>query len=566
MRQSFRPASIFASVALAASLSPFAAWGVTLTVGPGRMYATPSAASAAAHDGDVIEIAAGTYRDITIWRAQNLTIRGVGGIAHLDAAGLTIPNGKAIWVIQGRGYTIERIEFSGARVPDRNGAGIRQEAAGLTVRDCYFHDNENGILTGADTTSDIVIETTEFARNGAGDGYSHNMYIGNVRSFTLRGCYTHDASVGHLVKSRAQTNYLLYNRITGEAGTSSYEVDLPNGGLAVLVGNVIEQGTATQNPFMVTFAEEGASNPTQRFYMVNNTLVNNRAGGTYVRLSGTPTAAITNNLYLGAGTQLTGAATSSHNLTAMSAWFVDAARFDLHLTATAGAIDMGVDPGAMPAGSTEALLPASQYAHPHGLVARAIAGAALDVGAFEFASSSTPDAGTADVPRDVIADVVTDVPRDVSADVVVGDVPRDVSADVSADVPRDAGADVSADVSRDVSADVTSDGASDPPQGDAGDASTEFVPDAMARDAVFVDAIDDAASDAPVVVDAAVDASAPPDAAVDGGAAGGAAGASDTGCGCAAAGASGRANSAVILGLAALAAGARRRRARRVRR
>lgn len=550
MRQRFRTASTFATVALALSLAPFAASAVTLTVGPGRMYATPSAASAAARDGDVIEIAAGTYRDITIWRAQNLTIRGVGGMAHLDAAGLTIPNGKAIWVIQGRGYTIEHIEFSGARVPDRNGAGIRQEAAGLTIRDCYFHDNENGILTGADTTSDIVIEATEFARNGAGDGQSHNMYIGNVRSFTLRGCYSHDASVGHLVKSRAQTSYLLYNRITGEAGTDSYEVDLPNGGLAVLVGNVIEQGTATQNPFMVTFAEEGASNPTQRFYMVNNTLVNNRAGGTYVRLSGTPTAAITNNLYLGAGTQLSGAATSSHNLTAMSAWFVDAARFDFHLTAAAGAIDMGVDPGPMPMGSTEALLPASQYAHPHGLVARAIAGAALDVGAFEFASSSTPDAGTADVPRDVSADVFADVPRDVSADVVVTDVPRDVSADVAVDV----------------SADVASDGASDPPQGDAGDASTEFVADAMARDAVFVDATDDAASDAPVVVDAAVDASAPPDAAVDGGVAGGGGGASDTGCGCAAVGASGRANSAVILALSALAAGARRRRARRVRR
>ncbi len=531
MRIDLRRLSATASVALAAALSPFAAWGVTLTVGPGRMYATPSAASAAAHDGDVIEIAAGTYRDITVWRAQGLTIRGVGGMAHLDAAGLTIPNGKAIWVITGRGYTLEHIEFSGARVPDRNGAGIRQEAPGLTVRDCYFHDNENGILTGADTTSDIVIETTEFARNGAGDGYSHNMYIGNVRTFTLRGCYTHDASVGHLVKSRAQTNYLLYNRITGEAGSDSYEVDLPNGGLAVIVGNVIEQGAATQNPFMVTFAEEGATNPAQRFYMVNNTLVNNRSGGTYVRLAGTPTAAITNNLYLGAGTQLSGAATSSHNLTATSAWFVDAARFDLRLAAGAGAIDMGVDPGATPAGSAEALLPAWQYAHPHGLVARATSGAAIDVGAFEFGAASTSDAGVADVPRDVVTDVA------------VADVPRDVTVDAGADVAVDAGAD----------------GASDPPLRDAGEESAELVPDATARDAAIVDAAD-VAEDVPSDV-ATVDAPTPTDAAADGGVAG----AADTGCGCAAVGTTGGAKSAAIFA-ALLAARARRRRGATARR
>jgi MYXO-CTERM domain-containing protein len=407
---------------------------VTLSVGPGRMYATPSAAAAAARDGDTVEIAAGTYRDIAIWRAHNLTIRGVGGAAHLDAAGLTIPNGKAIWVIQGRGYTIERIEFSGARVPDRNGAGIRLEAPGLTVRDCYFHDNENGILTGADATSDVVFEATEFNHNGAGDGQSHNFYVGAVRSLTVRGCYTHDAVVGHLVKSRAAANYLLYNRITGEAGTDSYEVDLPNGGLAVLVGNVIQQGAATQNPFLVSFAAEGATHADQRFYMVNNTLVNDRSSGTFVRIGGTPSVAVlTNNLFVGNGAQLSGTATSTRNLVGTAAWFVGAARFDYHLTATAGAIDMGVDPGPMPTGSAAALLPAFEYVHPRALGARTIT-RTIDVGAYEYGGATSLDASVADVPRDVVVeDVIAPSSDVVASDVAVA--PEDVSEDTGASPP-----------------------------------------------------------------------------------------------------------------------------------
>ena len=56
--------------------------------------------------------------------------------------------GKAIWVIKGNNTRVANIEFSGAKVRDKNGAGIRQEGINLTVMGCYFHDNENGILAG----------------------------------------------------------------------------------------------------------------------------------------------------------------------------------------------------------------------------------------------------------------------------------------------------------------------------------------------------------------------------------------------------------------------------------
>ncbi|MGC4089350.1 MAG: right-handed parallel beta-helix repeat-containing protein [Polyangiaceae bacterium] len=258
----------------------------TLAVGPGGAYATPCQAFAAASDGDTIEIdATGNYAgDVCAIARSGLSIRGVGGRAKIDAAGKNA-QGKAIWVVQGSDTSVENIEFSGAKVPDLNGAGIRQEGKNLSVRGCYFHDNEDGILAGDVAGSEILIEASEFDRNGAGDGYSHNLYINHVAKLTFRYNYSHRAKVGHLLKSRAAENHVLYNRLSAEAeGTSSYELDLPNGGKSYVIGNVIEQGTLTENPAMLAFLEEGgnAQNPSDALFVVNNTFVNRVGRGSFM--------------------------------------------------------------------------------------------------------------------------------------------------------------------------------------------------------------------------------------------------------------------------------------------
>jgi hypothetical protein len=172
--------ALVAVLAAGLAIAP-AAQARVLHVGPGQRYRKPSQAIAAARPGDEIQIDArgnGAYRgDVCAWSTIHLTIVGVHGRAHIDAAGQSSEL-KAIWVIAGNDTTIENIEFSGARVPDQNGAG---------------------------------------------DGFSHNIYVNHVRSFTLRYSYCTDARVGHLVKSRALRNYILYDRLTGEHGTDSYE-------------------------------------------------------------------------------------------------------------------------------------------------------------------------------------------------------------------------------------------------------------------------------------------------------------------------------------------------------
>ena len=122
-----------------------------LLVGPGHRFARPCQAIAAAKPGDTIGIDAkgnGSYDgDVCGWSTSKLTIAGYNGLAHVDAAGHNSA-GKAIWVIAGNDTVIRNVEFSGATVPDDNGAGIRQEGANLTVIGCYFHDDQDGILAG----------------------------------------------------------------------------------------------------------------------------------------------------------------------------------------------------------------------------------------------------------------------------------------------------------------------------------------------------------------------------------------------------------------------------------
>jgi hypothetical protein len=357
-----------------------------LQVGPTRLYKTPSAAAQAAKDGMVIQIDTGLYSgDVATWRQNNLTIRGVGGMAHLEAAGNNA-GGKAIWVIQGANTVIESVEFSGATVPDQNGAGIRQEGANLTLRHCYFHNNENGILAGDNPASEIWIESTEFAYNGFGTGYTHNLYINHVKKFTLIASYSHHAKIGHLVKSRAYENYILYNHIMDEAdGTASYNVDLPDGGISYLIGNLIQQGPKNDNPTIVAYNEEHSENSSQQyFYAANNTLVNDAANGTFFWLKGSPVSKVVNNLLVGPGTADNGAITQTNNLPMDGSFLVDRAHFDYHLQANAPAINTGINPGV--SDFSVILAPVSEYVHPTSLEPRTAHGA-MDVGAYEYPES-----------------------------------------------------------------------------------------------------------------------------------------------------------------------------------
>lgn len=347
----------------------------TLRVGPDRALATPSAAAAVARDGDTVLIDAGTYvGDVAVWTQDDLVLRAVGGRAHLRADGRSA-QGKAIWVVAGDRTTVDRIELSGATVPDGNGAGIRQEGEDLRVTRSWFHHNENGILTGAAAGSDIVIERSRFFRNGKGDGYTHNLYVGAVRSLTVTGSHLWGADVGHELKSRAARNTITGNRISDRDGTASYSIDLPNGGRSLVAGNVVVQGPRSENPALVSYGAEGLTG-SRELWVVNNTFVNRRDSGTFVALAAGSEARLRNNLMVGPGDLTSGApARARANRRVGLGGFVAPAKDDFRLRASSPAVDRGVR-------VPRAWRARWQYVHPAGRERRPVVGR-VDLGAHE---------------------------------------------------------------------------------------------------------------------------------------------------------------------------------------
>lgn len=388
------PLALLASAALALAASPDRARAVTLHVGPDKSYKTVRAAAADALPGDLVLIDAGVYSgDVATWKADNVTVRAVGnGRAHLRADGHQ-EAGKGIWVVQGRNFTAEGIEFSGATVPDENGAGIRSETEGtLLLRDCYFHDNENGILGKADS---MVIENCVFDRNGHGDGRTHNIYA-DGRSFTLRGSTSKRAKIGHNVKTRAKNNYILYNRIQDEAsGTASYSIDIPDGGRTYLIGNVIEQGPKSENTGIISYGAESGSNVLD-LYVVHNTIVNDQVDGTFIQMREGTRGVILNNIFYGPGTPWAGGnIRPARNYVEAKKnngpGFVDPRTFDYHLTSASPSeiVDAGGPCGYSITGFP--LTPKAECGEDARARARPLVGK-TDLGAFERDTPDTPTA------------------------------------------------------------------------------------------------------------------------------------------------------------------------------
>jgi hypothetical protein len=371
-----------------------------LQVGPTRQYTTIISAVTAAQDGYTIEIDADVYSSQTLTISKNnLTLRGIGGYAYLKwgtgdylTNTSTISNGKGIMIIQGNNITIENFEFSGAKVVDENGAGIRYEGGNLTIRKSYFHDNENGILGEGGLSDTLLIESSVFERNGYCPSLcAHNIYIGTMGKLIFRYNKSIDAREGHPLKSRAQINEIISNYLSTKNSDGSYEADFPNGGTVYFIGNIVEQGANTGNSSMLAYGEEGSTNPNPALYIVNNTFYNQRGSGTFLSVSGSPTLAVKNNIFAGGGSFGVNADASNKTLTASS--FINVSSSDYHLAAGSPAIDAGVNPGT--AGSYN-LAPQSEYVEPAGRKVRVTSGSAIDVGAHEFGSSpsSSPAAPT----------------------------------------------------------------------------------------------------------------------------------------------------------------------------
>ncbi|MHB1360568.1 MAG: right-handed parallel beta-helix repeat-containing protein [Rhodocyclaceae bacterium] len=277
--------SILLALLLASSLS--VAHAATLRVGPGEAITRIAEAARLAKDGDTVEILSGEYRgDVAVWQQKQLVIRGIGPRPVLIADGKSA-EGKAIWVIRNGDILIENIEFRGSRVPSGNGAGIRFEGGRLTVRNCAFIDNQMGILTSNDSTAELAIENSRFAEAPHQmHSLPHLLYVGRIAKVTITGSRFEKGYRGHLVKSRARQSILRDNHIVDSPdGEASYEIDLPNGGIAHIIGNTVGQSAKTQNPVLISYGAEANVWPDNALVLKGNTLISDLLpGGWFLRI------------------------------------------------------------------------------------------------------------------------------------------------------------------------------------------------------------------------------------------------------------------------------------------
>ncbi len=275
-------------------------FAATLKVGANEEYKMPSAAIARAADGDTVAIDPGTYFDCALVRQSNLTIEGIGpNVVMTDK----VCRGKALLITNGNNITIRNLTLQRARVPAQNGAGIRAQGGKLTIENTRFLDNEDGILIAKNPEASVRIIGSEFVGNGkCGKDCAHGVYAGPIGSLDVERSRFFDTQAGHSIKSRAAKTVVLNCDIEdGPSGTSSYQIDVPNGGDVMIEGNKLEKGPHAQNwATSISIGEGGASHPSDGLVIRNNTLINNTGHETtFVRnITATP-AQLSGNVFQG---------------------------------------------------------------------------------------------------------------------------------------------------------------------------------------------------------------------------------------------------------------------------
>lgn len=296
MRRQGRPIALLLATPLLAALSwaapAFAA--KTLIVGEDKEYKTIAAAVDAAADGDTIKIEAGEYFQCAIIRGNDLTIEGLGK----DGATIitdTACNGKALLVTVGDNITIRNLTLQRARVPDKNGAGIRAEGKDLLVDGVKFINNQNGILAAPRPDGTITVRNSEFTRNGICDPTcAHGIYVNALKLLKIENSKFSETRQGHHIKSRAARTEVIGCTISdGPNGTASYHIDVSNGGSLVVRDSTMEKGPKAENrSTAIVIGAEGVTQPTREITITNNKFTNTGRYQTYFVNNLTATDAI----------------------------------------------------------------------------------------------------------------------------------------------------------------------------------------------------------------------------------------------------------------------------------
>jgi hypothetical protein len=200
-------------------------------------------------DGQTVVLPPGVYKEAGRIAASNVVIKAHG--VRLEE---TAHEHKGALVVAGNNVTIEGLECAGIRVRDNNGSCVRLEAKDLTLRKVWFRDSQSGLMTWNKDSGTVLIEDSKFERIGR----AHGVYIGRGPTHLIlrNSSFLSSTAEGHEVKSRAARNTIERCTIASLDGKDSRLIDLPEGGVNVIRGNVLQKGPASSNQDLIGIGME----------------------------------------------------------------------------------------------------------------------------------------------------------------------------------------------------------------------------------------------------------------------------------------------------------------------
>src|SRR4051794_25729733 len=266
------PAFLIAAALIGGALRAQASGPFTI-VETGQVFTSlQDAVSAIGGGRGTIRIAPGRYGDCAVQEAGSVAfVAATPGTAIFDGG---ICEDKAVLVLRGRSARVEGLVFTHMQVGDGNGAGIRIEHGDLDVVQAMFVDGQCGILSATDPHGTIRIDHSTFSRLGKepdGSG-AHSVYIGHYGALSVIHSRFERGTGGHYLKSRSPRIEVLDNSFDDSGGQdTNYMIDLPEGAVGRIAGNIFLQGNGKENysTLIAVHAEEG-HNPSAGLIIEDN--------------------------------------------------------------------------------------------------------------------------------------------------------------------------------------------------------------------------------------------------------------------------------------------------------
>jgi hypothetical protein len=219
--------------------------------------------------GSTLTLPAGTIiGSSTIPNASTISGAGMGQTV-ISSTDFPVVENKSVLLPLVPGVTIENMTINGAQIPTsegNNAAGLRDGGPGIgfIATNVELTGCQNGMLS---FPSDITMTGCKTHGNGAGDGYTHELYFGgNPTNVVNLNQHTSVCGAGatHALKTRAGTTKVTGGSFTGSADTTGNiggsVIDVPDTGIFEMTGATVENVAGTANTMLFGYGMETNGN------------------------------------------------------------------------------------------------------------------------------------------------------------------------------------------------------------------------------------------------------------------------------------------------------------------